>query len=212
MIRYQLALFGYSQRFLLPSFAFAALLAVVYSNDLGSSAAPEFAVSTGVLTVIACWLTIALVDVEDPVQWLITRAHARRLSTMLIGIVVTALACCAALTVLALVWAIAAHGGVSWGELGSGVFAHLAAAFAGIAIGLPCSRLLVPRVGYTVLAAPIVLAVVLMSRWLPLVNPMLRALSSNKPAELAILVGFLTSLLALAVSSAVVGFLVDRRS
>jgi hypothetical protein len=212
MIRYQLALFGYSQRFLLPCLSFVALLGVLYANELDSPAAPEFAISAGVLSVIACWLTIALVDAEDPTQWLITRAHARRLPTMLIGIVVTVLACCAVLTVLSLAWSIAAHAGVSWGELGSALAAHLAAACAGTAVGLPCSRLLVPRTGYTVLAALIALAVVLMSRWLPFVNPMLYALSSNKPAALPVLVGLLTSLLALAASSAAVSVLVERRS
>ncbi|GLY67595.1 hypothetical protein [Amycolatopsis taiwanensis] len=212
MIRYQLALFGHSQRYLFPGLAFLALLSVLYGAEAGSPAPPEFAVSAGVLTVVACWLTITLVDVEDPAQRLITLAHARKLSTMVIGLVLALLACCAGLTVLALIWSIVAHGGDSLGDLGSAALAHLAAASAGIAIGLPCSRLLVPRIVYSAFAAPIALAVVLMSRWLPLVNPMLRALSSNRPAAFDVVVGLLTSLLALAVSAVAVTVLVERRS
>lgn len=212
MIRYQLALLGHSQRYLFPGLAFLALLSVLYGAEADSPAPPEFAVSAGVLTVIACWLTIALVEVEDPAQRLITMAHARRLSTMVIGLVLTLVACCAGLTVLALVWSMGAHGGDSVGDLGFAAVAHLTAASAGIAIGLPCSRLVVPRILYTAFAAPIALAVVLMSRWLPLVNPMLRALSSNRPAAVPIVVGLLTSLLALAASAVAVAVLVERRS
>lgn len=212
MIRYQLALLGHSQRYLFPGLVFAALLSVLYGNEAGTPAPPEFAVSAGALTIIACWLTIVLVEAEDPAQWLITRAHARRMSTMVIGLVAAVLISCAALTVLALLWSIVAHSGDSLGDLGSALLAHLAAASAGIAVGLPCSRLVVPRSGYRAIAAPIALAVVLMSRWLPLVNPVLHALSSNKPAAIPALIGLLTSLLALAVSATAVAVVVERRS
>ncbi|GAB2979761.1 hypothetical protein LWP59_00140 [Amycolatopsis acidiphila] len=211
MIRYQLALLGHSQRWLPPSFAFLVLLAILYT-DPDAPILPELAVSTGAVTVAASWLTIALVDAEDPVQRLITRVHARRLSTVLGGVVVSVLICCAVLTAVSLVWSSIRHGGDPAGVLGIGVLAHLAGACTGVAIGLLCSRLLVTRIGYTVLAAPAALVVVLLLRWVPLLNPMLRAMSSGTPATGAVVVGVVTSAVLLSVSAVVVGLLFRRRS
>jgi hypothetical protein len=211
MIRYQLALLGHSQRWLPPTFAFLLVLAILYT-DPDAPVVPELAISAGALTIVASWLTIALVDAEDPVQRLITRVHARRVSTVLGGVVGSVLICCAALTALSLLWSAIRHGGDPVGLLGIGVLAHLATAGVGIAIGLPCSRLLIPRIGYTVLAAPAALVVVLLVRWIPLVNPMLRAMSGGTPATGAVLLAVVTSAVLLAVSAVVVGVLVRRRS
>lgn len=204
MIRYHLALLGHSQRYLLPGLAYLAFLGVLYNDDEASPALPEFAVSAGAIMVLACWLTISLVDAEDPVQALITRVHARRLSIVVSGVVATVLACCAVLIVVSLIWSVITHGGDPFGELAFGAMAHIGCASAGVAIGLPCSRLLLPRAGYTTVAAPIGLMVVLLVRWLPFVNPMLRALSSNDPAAAPLVFGLVTSLLALAASAAAV--------
>lgn len=213
MIRYQMALFAHSQRFLLPGLAYLALLGVLYSDDdAASPALPEFAVSSGAMMVLACWLTITLVDAEDPVQALITRVHARRLSIVVSSVVVTVLACCAVPALVSLAWSMVMHGGDSFGELAFGAMAHLGCAGAGIAIGLPCSRLLLPRAGYTTIAAPVGLLLVLLVRWIPFVNPMLRALSSNDPAAAPLVFGLLTSFLALAASSAAVVVGVRRQS
>jgi hypothetical protein len=201
MIRYHMALLGHSQRYLLPGLAYLAFLGVLYNDDGASAALPEFAVSAGAMMVLACWLTITLVDAEDPVQGLITRVHARRLSIVVGGIVGTVLACCGVLIVVSLIWSVVTHGGVPFGELAFGAMAHIGCAGTGIAIGLPCSRLLLPRAGYSTVAAPIGLVLVLLVRWLPFVNPMLRALSSNDPAAAPLVFGLVTSSLALAASS-----------
>ncbi|SFJ55797.1 hypothetical protein [Amycolatopsis sacchari] len=211
MIRYQLALLGHSQRWLPPSLLFALLLGVVYA-DPGTPVLPEFALSAGGLAVITCWLTIALVDAEDPVQRLITRVHARRLSTVLGGVVGAVLVCGALLTVAPLVWSSVVHGGNPPGTLGLGILAHLSATATGIAVGLPCSRLLLPRIGYTVLTAPVVLAVVLLIRQVPLLNPMLRALAAEAPATGPLVLGAVTSVGLLVVSGVAVGAVVQRRS
>ena len=86
MIRYQLALLGHSQRYLPPVLLFLSLLAVLY-NDRRAPVVPEYAVSAGGLFVVACWLTIALVETEDPVQRLITLAHARGQRRLILGVV-----------------------------------------------------------------------------------------------------------------------------
>ncbi|MTD56112.1 hypothetical protein [Amycolatopsis pithecellobii] len=210
MIRYQLAMLGHSQRWLPPSFAFAVLLSILYT-DPDAPIVPELAVSAGGLTVAACWLTVALVDAEDPVQRLITRVHARRFSTLLGGVVASVLLCCAALTVISLVWSALRRDGDPAGLVGLGAVAHLAGACTGVAIGLPCSRLLIPRIGYTVLAAPAILVAVLLVRWIPLLNPMLRAMSSGAPSTGPVLLGAVTSVAVLAVSALAVAALFQHR-
>ncbi|GHF58184.1 hypothetical protein FHX82_000273 [Amycolatopsis bartoniae] len=211
MIRYQLALLGHSQRWLPPSLLFAVLMGILYA-DPGSQILPQFAVSAGALTVVACWLTVALVDAEDPVQRLITRVHARRLSTVLGGIVGAVFACCVLLTVLPLAWSTVTFHGNSPGALGVGALAHFAGAATGIAIGLPCSRLLVPRIGYTVLIAPVALVVVLLVRQLPLLNPMLRALTSDTASAAPLALALATSAALLLLSATAVGAVTRRRS
>ncbi|NIH86244.1 hypothetical protein [Amycolatopsis granulosa] len=211
MIRYQLALLAHSQRYLPPVLAYLVLLAVLY-NDPTAPVLPEFAVSGGGLTVVSCWLTIALVDAEDPVQRLITLVHARRLSTVLGGIVAAAGLCCAALTALSLVWAALVHDSLPGAVLVDGVLAHAACAAAGIALGLPCSRLLLPRIGYTVLAALTLLGLVLLVRWVPVINPMLRALAAPGTHTGGAVFGLLGGTLLLAAGAAGTGWAVYRRS
>lgn len=210
MTRYQLALFGHSQRWLPPALAYLLVLGILYS-DAGGPPLPEYAVSAGVLTVVASWLTVALVDAEDPVQRLILLAHARRVSMLFRGVVSTVLLCSTGLTVLSLLWSSVIHRGNPLDVLAIGLAAHFACAFLGIAIGLPCSRLLVPRIGYTVLTAPVLLILVLLVRWIPLGNPMLRAMSSDSPATGAVPAGLVTSAVVLALSALAVGTLFHRR-
>ncbi|WP_020669045.1 hypothetical protein [Amycolatopsis nigrescens] len=209
ILRYQLALLGHSQRFLPPSLAYLLVLALLF-NERDAPAEPEFAVSAGALTVFACWLTIALVDAEDPVQRLITLSHARRWPKLLGGTVLTVFGCCLVLTALTGLWSVLTHGGGTPGTLTVGALAHLACAGTGIAIGLPCSRLLIRRLGWTVLAALAALAVVVLVRWVPLVNPMLRSLTEPGSTVVPVLLGLLASFLALAASFAAVHTRVRR--
>ncbi|MDQ0378163.1 hypothetical protein [Amycolatopsis thermophila] len=209
MIRYQLALLAHSQRWLPPLLAYVIMLGVLYS-DPGSEARPLFGVSAGALTVVACWLAIALIDAEDPTQRLITRVHAGGLSTVITGIVAAIGLCCAVLMVVPLLWAALVHTGFTAAVLVDGVLAHSACAAAGVAIGLPCSRLVLPRIGYTVLTALAALGVVLLTRWVPVVNPMLRALLGTGSRS-AVVLGLLGGVALLALSAAGTGWWVRRR-
>ncbi|MEU6641449.1 hypothetical protein ABZ863_02760 [Saccharomonospora sp. NPDC046836] len=197
--RYELALLLHSQRYLPALIAFLGTLAVLYTSP-GAPVLPEFAISAGALVVVTTWLTIALADAEDPVQRLITVSRAGGPLVALGGLVLAVLTCAVALTAVSLLWAALVHGGIATAELGWGALAHLVAACTGAAIGLPCSRLVVPRVGYTVIAALLALAVVLLVRWVPLVNPMLRALAGDTAPGTLALVSAALSVGALAVS------------
>lgn len=90
---------------------------------------------------------------------------------------------------------------------------HLAALLAGIAIGLPCSRLLIGRLGWTLMAGLTGCLLVLLVRWIPVVNPLLRALSRTaSPGTGLALLSLGISTLLLAISASTVGLLARRRS
>jgi hypothetical protein len=210
LTRYYLALLGHSQRYLPALLAYLALCVILYA-DPRSPSLPLFGVSAGGLLVVSCWLTIALLDIEDPVQRLVTLSHARQWRRMITGAVFTVLACALVLTVITEVWSAIRSLKVQPAALGIGLPAHLACALTGVAIGLPCSRLLVNRIGWTVLAAVITLVVVLLAK-LPLVHPLLHALTDDEPVTGPLVLAVVTSVVVLGVSFLVVSELVRRRS
>ena len=179
--------------------------------DPNSPPLPLFGVSAGGLLVVSCWLTIALLDIEDPVQRLITLSHARQWRRMVTGAIVTVLACSLVLTVITEAWSALKAFKVQPSALGIGLLAHLACALLGIAIALPCSRLLVHRIGWTVLAAVVTLIVVLLAK-IPLVHPLLHALTDEEPVGGPLVLAVVTSVVVLAASFLVVSALVRRRS
>jgi len=209
--RYNLALLGHSQRYVPGALLFLAVLSIQYTFPT-SPPVPEFAVSAATLMIVSCWLTIALLDVEDPVQRLVTLSHARKWWPLITGVVLTVLLCAAAMTVVSETWSVVEHHNGFTGSLGLSALAHLSCAALGIAIGLPCSRLLVARAGWTVISALVVLGLVILSRWIPLVNPMLSAMTNDKPIEEPILVATVVCAVVLALSATTVGTLARRRS
>lgn len=179
LIRYQLAVLGHSQRYLPPVLLYIGLLAIFYSNNDGP-ALPGFAVTAAGLLVVAGWLAIALVDVEDAVQRTVTRTHVGSTARMLLGISLTVLLCSIGLGLLAVAWAEVSSGlGYSPSDLGVGLLAHVVCASFGVAIALPCSGLVVQRIGYTVIAAAALFAIALLAKWIPLAFPLLQALSAG---------------------------------
>ncbi|RZQ64972.1 hypothetical protein [Amycolatopsis suaedae] len=212
MIRYQLALLAHSQRYLPPLLIQLAVFGILY-GDANAQPLPEFTVSAGALTVVACWLTIALVDAEDPVQRLVTLSHAgRRRWTLVTAVVLAVLVCAGCLTAVSLAWSALSHGGLAAGDLGLGVLAHLACAAAGIAVGLPCSKLVTARIGWTVVLAFLGLTALILVRWIPVINPMLRALAGRPNATAAVLVSTAAAVVLLLLSGAVTALVATRRS
>ena len=210
LTRYYLALLGHSQRYLPALLAYLALCVILYS-DPNSPPLPLFGVSAGGLLVVSCWLTIALLDIEDPVQRLVTLSHARQWRRMISGAILTVLACSLVLTVITEVWSALKSFKFQPAALGIGLLAHLACALFGIAIALPCSRLLVHRIGWTVLAAVITLVVVLLAK-IPLVHPLLHALTDGEPVGGPLVLAVVTSVVVLAASFLIVSRVVHRRS
>ncbi|WP_086848659.1 hypothetical protein [Amycolatopsis kentuckyensis] len=210
LTRYYLALLGHSQRYLPALLAYLALCVILYA-DPNSPPLPLFGMSAGGLLVVSCWLTIALLDIEDPVQRLVTLSHARQWRRMITGAILTVLACSLVLTAITEVWSALKSFKVQPAALGIGLLAHLACTLLGIAIALPCSRLLVHRIGWTVLAAVMTLVVVLLAK-IPLIHPLLHALTDDEPVGGPLVLALVTSVAMLAVSFFAVSALVHRRS
>ncbi|WIX80681.1 hypothetical protein QRX50_07910 [Amycolatopsis carbonis] len=209
--RYYLALLGHSQRYLPAVLAYLALSVILYS-DPHSPVLPLYGVSSGALVVLGCWLTIAVLDIEDPVQRLVTLSHARSRLRTIGGAVLAVFGCLVVLTVITIVWSAIRTWQLNWGAFAVGVLALPASGLLGIAIGLPCSRLLVGRIGWTVLAAVLVLGLVLLGKWVPLVHPLITALTNDAPYGGALVLAVVTSVVALGVSAGVVGWLAGRRA
>ncbi|AGM02631.1 hypothetical protein [Amycolatopsis keratiniphila] len=211
MTRYYLALLGHSQRYLPAILAYIAVNTVLYT-DPKSPLLPQYGISAGSLLVVSCWLTIAMLDVEDPVQRLVTFSHARRWRSVLGGATLAVFGCAVVLILVTVLWSGLRTGGFTIGTFALGASAHALCALFGIAIGLPCSRLLVPRVGWSVLAAIFALAAVLLVKWLPLANPLLRALASQQPLTGPFIIAVVAAVSALLLSATAVAYLLRRNA
>jgi hypothetical protein len=76
----------------------------------------------------------------------------------------------------------------------AGVLAQLTAVCAGVAVGLVCSRLVVPRPGYSLLLALVVVIALPLTPGLPPINPMLTLMERESPpaGQATTLTGYLT--------------------
>lgn len=180
LARYHLAQLAHTQRFLIPVLAYLGLLGMLYADAAGP-ALQSFTITSGALLLITGWLTLAIIDVEDPIQRTVTINHCGSPLRLLLGVVAALAVCGAGLTVVAIGWPVVTNGAsYSPQDLAIGGFAHLSCASAGIAFALPCSGLLIRQLGFRMVAASVVLVMILLVRWVPLVNPLLRAMGEAR--------------------------------
>lgn len=194
LIRYTGATMLQSQRYLAPVLLFMTAVGVSSSNDSGPLS-PIYGLCAGALFVCATWLTIALISVEDPAHRAITVVTARNSSRVLLASVGVAVISCLILTVVGVVLPllVGTHT-VEAADLALGVEAELTGACAGIAIGLLCSRLVIRRQGYALIAALGLVLVALLVRGLP-INALLRlTANATKSADVLGPVGGLVAI------------------
>jgi hypothetical protein len=198
LIRYSVAGFARSQRYLPPVLLFVTAVVVLTTNDLGPLVS-SYAACALAQFVCLVWLTIALVNAEDPIQRSMTAVAAGGSWRVLAASVWSALLACLALTVVGLLYPL-------WGGPHSptgtailvGTGAQLTGGVAGIAVGLVCSRLVVPRPGYALVAALCLIGVVVLVPPVPPVRPVMRLLGSARAPDT--MVGPLAAQLAIAVA------------
>jgi hypothetical protein len=214
LYRYLLTSVLLSQRYLPPTLIFLAAMAVGTTSDNGPL---QSSYSFCVLAMLVCttWLTVSIVNHEDPTQRKITLVmigSSLRVLSMTVAVVIT---WCVPLLVIGLVYPIVTGKHVvTAGDLAVGAAAQLGAAMIGIAIGLLCSRLVIPRIGVAMLTAAAAILAVLLLRWISPIRPIMTVLSDEKPAGAnAVPLALLAALSAILLSAAVLAtkLLADRK-
>ncbi|BFV56528.1 hypothetical protein KCMC57_up16320 [Kitasatospora sp. CMC57] len=182
LCRYTLARLLHSQRYLPPVLLFLGLVTVLTSSDSGPLTA-VYGVCAGAMFLSACWLTVGLVNLDEPAARAIAVVSSGGARRVFAADALVALVICLPLTVFGLCWPLAVgHHAVAAGPLLVGVAAQLTAAFTGIALGLVCSRAVVGRPGYSLLAALGSALALPLVPGLPPLNPLLTRLAGRHPA------------------------------
>jgi hypothetical protein len=171
-----------SQRYFPPMLIFFGVIAVGTSSDNGPLQS-AYAFCVLVMLVCSAWMTVAIINHEDPTQrqiMLVTVGSSLRVLAMTIAVVFT---WCAPLIVFGLIVPIVTGSHkVTVGDVLIGAGAQLAAAMIGAAIGVLCSRLLIRRIGIAMLAAA-TLILLMMVRWISPIRALMKVLSNEKPAD-----------------------------
>ncbi|MEU4605775.1 hypothetical protein AB0F43_22555 [Kribbella sp. NPDC023972] len=204
LYRYLLTSVLLSQRYLPPTLIFLAAMAVGTTSDSGPLQS-SYAFCVLAMLVCTTWLTVSIVNHEDPTQRTITLVMIGSSLRVLAITVAVVLTWCMPLLVIGLVYPIVTGKHVvTAGALTIGGIAQLAAAMIGIAIGLLCSRLVIPRIGIAMLTAAAAILAVLLLRWLSPVRALMSLLSNNhRPADNAVPLMLLTALSAAILAAAV---------
>lgn len=180
LFRYTLAILLHSQRYLPPVLLYCVVAMLLVHGDSTQPVAPIFGVMTVATLVLAAWLTVSLIGVEDPVQRTITAVNVGRSRSLLIATAWVVLACCAVLSGMMLaVPLVFGFRGVTGVELLVGAEGLFTGACAGVAIGLVTSRLVIRRPGYGLLTTLLLLLLFVLVRWIPPINPTMSLLTRN---------------------------------
>ncbi|HEY4457752.1 MAG TPA: hypothetical protein VGN81_25785 [Pseudonocardiaceae bacterium] len=183
LFRYTAAILFHSQRYVAPVLVFLLGAGAFVHGDAHQPAVPVFGAMAGVEFAFAIWLTVSLVNVEDPVQRTITAVNTGRSWSMLVASALVVLACCLVLDALVLaIPVVFDFTGLTGLDLVAGGEALLTGACAGIALGLLTSRLVIRRIGFALLAILVLFVGFLVVPWLPPIHPMIFLLAGHSSA------------------------------
>jgi hypothetical protein len=184
VIRYLLADLAKSQRWLPPMFVYFAMIGSLYGGDPGTPR-PPYGVSEMVLFPLAAWLTVVVVNNEDPVQRHVTMAAVGGWRRMLAGLVAAASVINGVLVLLAtFVPALIHHHPYALSDIALGLAAHVISAVTGIGLGVLCARPMIPTTGWSLLAIVAVsLVLLVVANRLPPVGAMAHLLFDNAPVS-----------------------------
>jgi hypothetical protein len=212
VIRYLLADLVKSQRWLPPAFVYLAMIGVLYGGDPGTPL-PPYGVSAMVLFPLAAWVTVVLVNNEDPVQRHVTMAAVGGWRRLLGSLVATAFVLTGALVLLAtLVPAVIHHHPYALSDVVLGFTAHAISAVTGVGLGVLCSRPLIPTTGWSLVAVlGVSLLLLVVANRLPPVGAMAHLLFTNGPVPVASVLIQVAVALVVGAGCVLVAYRVGRR-
>jgi hypothetical protein len=203
-----------SQRYLAPLITFLGASAIFCTGATGPIL-PTYAIIAAVVLATSTWSTIILVNLEGPVSHDValvgsggSRARAVAASALLaaaIGVL---------LTVLGTLLPLLSSDRATWWQVRDGALASLSGGLTGVAVGLVCSRLVIGRIGYTVIAASL-LAFALLRLDVPPVGHLLRQLSATPPPaglEVPLIADVMIAVVLVTASVAAATYASDRSS
>jgi hypothetical protein len=155
LLRYALCDTFHAQRWVAPVLSLGAVDAIISAQT--GSLLPTFAILATALLFIATWLTVVIVNNEDPVQLSITETCAGSRSRVRLSKLFFSYLTAATLGLLAMVPPVfIASTGVTAKVLVAGVCGLMIGALAGVSLGALCSRPIVRRRAWSVLVGFVV--------------------------------------------------------
>jgi hypothetical protein len=151
LLRYVAADAFRSQRWVAPLLCFAAIDAVVSAQT--GSALPSYAITAAALLFIATWLTVIVVNNEDPMQQSITEACAGSQTKVRLSKLGVSLSIAVLFGLLGMIApTLLSSSLTSVKDVVAGIFAQTITALMGVTFGALCSRPIVRRRSWSVLA------------------------------------------------------------
>lgn len=139
-----------SQRWVAPLLCFAAIDAVIGAQT--GSVLPSYAIGAAVLLFIATWLTVVIINNEDPIQQSITEVCAGSQTKVRISKLAVSLLIAVILGVLGMVAPTIVSSSPTTGkEVIAGICAQIITALMGVTFGAICSRPILRRRSWSVL-------------------------------------------------------------
>ena len=139
-----------SQRSVAPLLGFAAIDAIIGAQ--AGSVLPSYAIGAAALLFIATWLTVVIINNEDPIQLTITEVCAGSQAKVRLSKLLVSLLLAVAIGILGMIApTILADSRTTIQEVTAGICAQVITAVMGVTFGAICSRPIVRRRSWSVL-------------------------------------------------------------
>ena len=139
-----------SQRWVAPLLSFAVIDAIIGAQT--GSALPSYAIGAAALLFITTWLTVVVVNNEDPVQQSITEVCARSQTQVRVAKLLVSLVIAVVLGVLGMIAPTVISGSPTTAKVViAGTSAQIITAVMGVTFGALCSRPIIRRRSWSVL-------------------------------------------------------------
>lgn len=138
-----------SQRWVAPLLCFAAIDAIISAQT--GSALPSYAIGAAALLFVTTWLTVVVVNNEDPIQQNITEVGAGSQTKVRISKLGVSLLIAVTLGVIGMIAPTVISSGTTLKEVVAGFCAQAITALMGVTFGALCSRPIIRRRSWSVL-------------------------------------------------------------